>query len=493
MTETLLERSTRYIDSGDYGGPRSVNPTDATFHEIADGLAMVCGFSHIWTLDTGGGLVVIDTSVPRFASAAVGHLRRWRSAPVETIIYTHGHVDHTSGAGTFLADADARSVPAPTVVGHAAVAERFDRYDLTSEYNETINRRQFGANYRRGAFAGHWVRPGVTYGDRLELEVGDAALQLTHARGETDDHTIVWSQQHRMLFTGDLIFWAFPNAGNPQKVQRYPADWAAELRRMIALEPDLLLPAHGLPVSGAERIATVLNDVASALEGLLADTLEMMNAGARLDDIVATVRVPQRLLDKPYLRPTYDDPEFVVRNIWRLYGGWYDGNPARLKPPADREVAAEVAALSGGAGALARRASELCESGGLRLACQLAEWAAQAAPSDPDVHAVRAEVYRARRDSELSLMARGLYRDAAATSESLTGQPDPPSQSPTSQPDSPSQSPTAQPDSPSQSRTSRPDSPSQSRTSRPDSPSQSLTGQPDSPSQSRAEPPDAAA
>jgi len=25
----------------------------------------------------------------------------------------------------------------------------------------------------------------------------------------------------------------------------------------------------------------------------------------------------------------YDDPEFVVHNIWRLYGGWYDGNPAR--------------------------------------------------------------------------------------------------------------------------------------------------------------------
>ena len=76
----------------------------------------------------------------------------------------------------------------------------------------------------------------------------------------------------------------------------------------------------------------------------------MMNEGARLDDIVATVKAPDHLLEKPYLRPVYDEPEFVVRNLWRLYGGWYDGNPARLKPPTDAAIAAEVASLAGGAG-----------------------------------------------------------------------------------------------------------------------------------------------
>ena len=28
----------------------------------------------------------------------------------------------------------------------------------------------------------------------------------------------------------------------------------------------------------------------------------------------------------------------IVRNIWRLYGGWYDGNPARLKPAPDEAL-----------------------------------------------------------------------------------------------------------------------------------------------------------
>ena len=35
-----------------------------------------------------------------------------------------------------------------------------------------------------------------------------------------------------VLVTGDLFIWAMPNCGNPQKVQRFPRDWAAALREM---------------------------------------------------------------------------------------------------------------------------------------------------------------------------------------------------------------------------------------------------------------------
>ena len=38
-------------------------------------------------------------------------------------------------------------------------------------------------------------------------------------------------------------------------------------------------------------------------------------------------------------------------------------------------------------------------------------------PIDGSFHATRAEVYRIRRDLELSLMARGLYLDASRSSE----------------------------------------------------------------------------
>src|SRR5205823_5953566 len=85
-------------------------------------------------------------------------------------------------------------------------------------------------------------------------------LELTHARGETDDHTWLWWAARRILFTGDLFFWVAPNAGNPQKVQRYAAEWAVALRAMAARGAEVLVPGHGVPVVGAGRVRQALED-----------------------------------------------------------------------------------------------------------------------------------------------------------------------------------------------------------------------------------------
>ncbi|MFM7063542.1 MAG: alkyl sulfatase dimerization domain-containing protein, partial [Actinomycetes bacterium] len=100
----------------------------------------------------------------------------------------------------------------------------------------------------------------------------------------------------------------------------------------------------------------------------------------------------------------------VVRHLWRLYGGWYDWNPSHLQPAPDAALAAELAALAGGAGALANRAAKLAGDGELRLAGHLAEFAALAAPDDPGVLGVRRDVNLARLETERSLMAQGIYR-----------------------------------------------------------------------------------
>ncbi|MCD9624183.1 hypothetical protein LUW87_10000 [Rhabdothermincola sp. EGI L10124] len=81
-----------------------------------------------------------------------------------------------------------------------------------------------------------------------------------------------------------------------------------------------------------------------------------------------------------------------------------------------------MAALAGGAAVLVARAEALSaaasDADGHRLACQLAEWAVQADPDDRTARAVAAEVYRARRRAERSLMAKGIYGAAAERYES---------------------------------------------------------------------------
>ncbi len=375
--------------------------------EIQPRVAFVDAFANSAVVDTDEGLVAVDTSGVFHAKSVHETVRHWSPHPLHTAIFTHGHIDHVFGVELYEEEAAARGWARPNVIAHEAVRERFDRYKLTAGYNGVINQRQF--RLPNLSWPTDYRYPDLTYTDRTALEVGGEHFELYHDRGETDDATWVWSPGRRVLFAGDMFIWASPNCGNPQKVQRYARDWAAAFRKMVALAPEVMLPGHGLPIVGADRVQRALSDGAELLETLVDQTLALMNQGARLEDIVHTVRAPQHLLERPYLRPIYDEPEFVVRNIWRQYGGWYDGDPSHLKPAPPRELAEELASLAGGAARLADRARELAAHGDLRLAGHLAEIAAQAEPHDPGVHAVRAEVFGARAREEASTMSKGVF------------------------------------------------------------------------------------
>lgn len=426
----LLALSSKVIDEGVDDG--SVGPLNRINHElsvVADDIAMVEAFSHSVVLKTDAGLVTFDTSGAQGGSRVVDAIRGWTDAAFDTIVYTHGHIDHVGGSGAFAADAAAKG-RGLRCVGHENVPKRFDRYRMTNGYNVDINARQFGQFTRAGYQIGEGttflpddaVRPDLTYGDALHLDVGGLDIELRHAKGETDDHTWAWIPKHRAICAGDFFIWNFPNAGNPQKVQRYPLEWAHAMRAMAAMDAELFLPAHGLPIAGRGRIRTVLDSVADTLEVLVHQVIEMMNAGEKLDAILHEVSVAPEVLERPWLKPMYDEPEFVVRNVWRLYGGWWDGNPSNLKPAPDSAVAAEVASLAGGPAKLADRAQSLAEAGELRLACHLIEFAMLAAPADLDVHAARAAIYQHRRDGETSLMAKGIFGSAANQSRAEIGQ-----------------------------------------------------------------------
>lgn len=431
----LISLSNRIVDSGIAN--EAVNRSTGELSEIADGLAMVESFSHVVTWDSGDGLVCFDTSHKNTGQQVVDSIRGWRTDPFAALVYTHGHSDHVGGSVDFAADAASRGHNAPHVIAHKNVQRRFDRYRYTDAWNRLINARQFGGvrgdvtavmNDLRPADGGRrldtFIPPNTLEATHIvdnfsSMTFGDTVVEFHHGRGETDDHLWSWFPDKKWVATGDFVIWNFPNAGNPQKVQRWPIEWAQALRAIAAKQPELLLPAHGLPIAGKERIARVLDEIASALEYLVKTTVDMMNAGESLNTIIHTVTLPAETLGKPYLRPLYDEPEFVVRNIWRLFGGWWDGAPSRLKPSPDEVLSVELAQLAGGAEVLMARARDLAASGDLRLACHLADFAGWAAPDDPDIHRGRSEIYETRRKNESSLMAKGIFRGASRESEAV--------------------------------------------------------------------------
>ncbi len=390
-------------------GERSIDGDPVTsmmlgFGEIEPGVGYFASLGNVSAIETAKGLLLVDTSSLFTGPLAKSSIEGWTSEPLHTVVYTHGHVDHVMGIGAW---GDTSGVQ---VLAHENCPRRFDRYKRTAGYNGRINARQFRTPGLQ--WPTEYRYPDETLSDHRTLDLGGETFELHHDRGETDDHVWMWWPARRLLCTGDLFIWASPNCGNPQKAQRYPWEWACALRKMAALRPKMLLPGHGVPIVGEDRVERALTETAELLESLCEQVLSKMNEGAPLAEIVHSVEAPEHLLARPYLRPIYDEPEFVVQNLWRLWGGWWDGDPSSLKPAAPDTLAAEIAALAGGASVLIERATTLSEAGDHRLACHLAEMATRAS-NDPAIRKRRGEIYAKRAETERSLMARSIFRAAS--------------------------------------------------------------------------------
>jgi alkyl sulfatase BDS1-like metallo-beta-lactamase superfamily hydrolase len=213
-----------------------------------------------------------------------------------------------------------------------------------------------------------------------------------------------------------------PNCGNPQKVQRYPVDWAEALERMAALDAEWLFPGHGYVVHGREAVRTVLTDTARYLRVIVEQVLARMNAGETPEAIFHAVEPDPALATRPYLRARYDHPKFIVRNLLRLWGGWWDGNAANLLPASWEAQAREIAALAGGVDAVVARGRRLLEGGDATLAAHLAEWATRAAPMDAEAQRFKRDAYARRLAEAEALMAQGIFRAAMNDARAALGE-----------------------------------------------------------------------
>ncbi|MGH9055174.1 MAG: alkyl sulfatase dimerization domain-containing protein [Acidimicrobiales bacterium] len=388
--------------------------------EIAGGVLYLKSIASVTAIDTGDGLVMLDTGGVFDRDVVFEGVRSWRRDDrLVAAVYSHHHIDHVFGAARFDTEAAERAWPPPAVYAHGGLPDHFRRYQKTPGWNAAINKRQFGLPVDELTWPVDYRFPDVTYEDRLTFRQGRLTFELHHARGETDDATWTWVPERRLLHPGDLFIYAVPNAGNPQKVQRYLGDWATALREMAGLGAEIMVSGHGLPIFGASRIAEALTTTADLLDSIESQALALMNQGCTLDQVIHQVQMPAGLRDKPYLRPVYDHPQFLVRNVWRRYGGWYDGEPDNLLPAPRAEQAREWVALAGGTSAVVARATELAAGGNSRLACHLVEFAVLAEPASAEAHEARGEIYAARSAGQESSMARNILHHASLASRQM--------------------------------------------------------------------------
>lgn len=359
-------------------------------HKLASSVYTAVGYaaSNVHFLVGDNGVVVIDTSeTTQAAENILADFRQVSKLPINTIIYTHSHRDHISGATVFAEGRDVEVIASDNfssdIVGvdesiphpHAAMMARTKRqFGITLSDEERVSLGVGpGKRPMKGMGAG-FIKPTIQFGGITQIEREGFSLELAKAPGETPDHLIVWWAPEKILFCGDNFYHAFPNLyairGTPYR--EFDA-WADTMDQLMAYEPEILATGHTTPIVGATAIRQALTDYRDAIRHVVTETVKGMNAGLDPVTIAANLDLPEELAQKPYLQEFYGHIGYSSRAYFTGTLGWFDGNPTNLGklPPANES--ARFIELAGGPTKILATAEAELEKGEAQWAMELAD------------------------------------------------------------------------------------------------------------------------
>jgi alkyl sulfatase BDS1-like metallo-beta-lactamase superfamily hydrolase len=394
------------------------------FREIVPGVwsqDIQYGTGNSLTIETEAGLVQVDTGIERDHGAGmIAAVREVSDQPLHAIVYSHGHTAYNHGVEAWLEHAESRGEPLPRIVAHRNLPRRYARYRETIRWQELTAEWQFGfppGTITDKAMFEVLVDPDETYIDDLTLVSGGRRVELLHCHAETDDGTAVWLPDDGLLYGGNATIGSFPNIGSPLRSPRDPRAWADTLDRYVALDAEILVREFGPEIHGAAVVQDMLTSVRDALRWLRSETLERLNAGMVIEDVVHDIGFPTEWADSPWMPQTYGCPEYVIRDVWRVEAGWWDRNITSVHPAPAAKTAAAIAAAITDHDAVLGAAEAHVAAGEFQLALHVIDLLALSPGDEPTV--VRARELKGRVAAALaedppSYMSGNYYRAVAA-------------------------------------------------------------------------------
>ena len=216
-----------------------------TLTEVADGFYAYIQSDGSWWINNTGfavtarGVISVDACATQPRTLAYrDRIRSISTKPVTTLVNTHHHGDHTFG--NYLFDG-------ATIVAHERVRQAMRDWGMPRSA-------PFWTDVEWGDV--ELALPFLTYTDSVSLWADDTEMQVRHVgtAAHTTNDSIVWVPEHRLLYSGDVLF----NGGTPFLVQGSLQGAAHVLEHVVKpLDAQTIVPGHG-PIGDPSMIDAVL-------------------------------------------------------------------------------------------------------------------------------------------------------------------------------------------------------------------------------------------
>jgi cyclase len=225
---------------------------------------------------TDEGVVLIDSGPnPPDSLIILKAVKQLTSKSIRFLINTETHNDHTTGNFVFS--------PPAVVIGATGASAGIKSY-----YDPKRNEKLIAeSNEMREAFRGfRMVTPHLEFNDRMSLNLGDRTLELIQLKNiHSDADTAIWLPKERVLFSAAIA--AVKRFGFLRPFVTIE-NITSDLQKLKALQPDIVVPAHGRPTT-----VQLLDETEKFYDVLLDRVSKQIAQGKSLEEIKKNPGLPE--------------------------------------------------------------------------------------------------------------------------------------------------------------------------------------------------------
>src|SRR5216683_5388005 len=187
-------------------------------------------------------VMLVDAQLTKTNAERVLEEIKETKKPLSIVYITHEHADHFLGLEVFK-----EAYPKVRIIATSAVVER-----IAQVYQEKITK---WAQLLGPGATSHVVAIGQVDGPVITFENSTIEV-LKNVQGDTDENTMLWIPQQRLLIAGDVVF-------NNMHVYTAETDskarerWLNSLKSIRELHPSIVVPGHskvGAPLDASTAV-----------------------------------------------------------------------------------------------------------------------------------------------------------------------------------------------------------------------------------------------